>query len=401
MSQSESSSESTQSQDFRPFEQTLTEEPQTKTIIKHISTTVQKLVSRFMHNAPPNEFLMQQTDYNCIFSLNVDYINNQKYSSLSIDFQGDQRAEQHELSIIDLNGLSKLNNVTSVSVQEVNIDLSLLTGKVQCLSLLNCNVHNLFTNNFECEQMEIKVEIASENSYNLQWINSSSVHNINLEIYFTNPICYSKFKELSQLKNLRKFNIISYIVDMQQLDLNTEHITFSDCSMLNQPTSKLQVNKLYFNRSELRTSQLFGVQTNNLIITNKFDGDQYSYYYYLPTTIDDVPDIENVEITNCIMKLKTYSQPKIINLKLYGYKMDFISFKFFVNIQNLQIDNKPEYLKLYNLQLNQDRIAKIQNQNTESQLKQKQLDHQNLIIFLNNISQKLLTQQLVLINGVE
>ncbi|CAL6000898.1 Hypothetical_protein [Hexamita inflata] len=401
MSQSESSSESTSSQNFRPFEQTQIEEIQIKTTYKHISTTVQKQISRFMHNAPPNEFLIQQTDYNYIFSLNVDYINNQKYSSLSINFQGDKRAEQHELSFFDLNGLSKLNNVTNVSVQEFNVDLSQLTGKVQCLSLLYCNVHNLFTNKFECEQMEIKVEIASDNSYDLQWINSSHVNNIRLEIYFTNPICYSKFKEFSKLKNLRKFNIISHIVDMSQLDLNTEHITFTDCSMLNQPTSKFQVNSLQFDRSEIYTSQLFGIQTKNLIFSNKFDGNQYSYYYNLPTTIDDVPDIENVEITNCIVKLKTFSQPKIKNLKLNGHQMDLISFKFFVYIQNLQIDNEPEYLKLYNVQLNQDRIVKTRNQNTIIQLKQKQLDHKNLIIFLKKISQQLLAQFSLINIGVE
>ncbi|CAL5973877.1 Hypothetical_protein [Hexamita inflata] len=195
-----------------------------------------------------------------------------------------------------------------------------------------------------------------------------------------------------------------YIVKIFQKKFksHTSNFVVSLEVMHNQPTSKLQVNTLQFDRSEIHTSQLFGVQTQNLIILNRFYDDKYSYYCYLPTVIDDIPDIENVEIINCIMKLKTFSQPKIKNLKLNGYQIDLISFKFFVYIQNLQIDNEPEYLKVYNVLLNQDRIVKTRNQNTVIQLKRKQLDHQNLIIFLKKISQKLLTQQFSRINiGVE
>ncbi|CAL6026500.1 Hypothetical_protein [Hexamita inflata] len=108
--QFESSSESTSSQDFGPFAQDFTEESLNQQVHKELSVTVPKLISRFMHNAPPNEFLMQQTDYNYIFSLNVDYINNQKYLTLSIDFQGDYQTDL-EYSELNLNVIQYLNKV--------------------------------------------------------------------------------------------------------------------------------------------------------------------------------------------------------------------------------------------------------------------------------------------------
>ncbi|CAL6082327.1 Hypothetical_protein [Hexamita inflata] len=104
----------------------------------------------------------------------------------------------------------------------------------------------------------------------------------------------------------------------------------------------MKIAELNIYDSQLNSSQLVKAQINKLNLENYFDED---YYYNVPliTIIDDIPNVEYLNLYECIINLFTFSSPKINKFYYYGSKR--ISFTFFKNIQTIQVNQEPEYLK--------------------------------------------------------
>ncbi|CAL6020725.1 Hypothetical_protein [Hexamita inflata] len=354
-----------------------------------------------MHNLPPNEFLIHKANDNYTISLNIEFILNISCQSLSIDFRGDLKAKT--IFILDLSGLSKINKITQIYAQNANIDLSTLDGKVRYLSFENCNIYNKFSNNFICDEMELMADIASDNDY-LQWIDSSSVRQIELDVCFSDKISQPQrivqLNYLCQYKNLNKIIFNQFTVDMSKLDLRIDSITFKNCNIYKNATNRFQVNNLEFIYCRLRTSQLIGARITNLIVQNYCSNNCDDCRN--PTLVDDLPNFESVKIVNCYLKqLQTFSQPKIKQLIISEMKSNLISFKFFTNVQSLSVEDEPEHLKKYNSYVEQNTQVKTLNENAIIKLYQKCNDHKSLILFLKDKTGLLTPEKTRISVGVE
>ncbi|CAL6051427.1 Hypothetical_protein [Hexamita inflata] len=65
--------------------------------------------------------------------------------------------------------------------------------------------------------------------------------------------------------------------------------------------------------------------------------------YYNPTIIDILPNILNLIIKSCQFNLRSFLYPIINYAKIRGVDVENISFKFFQNIQNVEMKIEPKY----------------------------------------------------------
>ncbi|CAL6100950.1 Hypothetical_protein [Hexamita inflata] len=272
-----------------------------------------------------------------IVTVNHDLINSKPYTSMGIYCQG-------AFQVFDFSNLSLVTkDIHKVSVIEGIIDLSLLKGSIQCLKLISCKVQNSWNSEFHCEELQV-----TSRDGDISWLQHVKCERIKWQYLFVEPN-YDLLK--MDYDNLVNVSFEQTTVDLSQLHIKVKEIQISCCSIKNEATQYLIVESLSIIRSNLFTSQLMSAQISALKLENKFEGLKTMKKYcmfdnYNPTTIDDLPNVQNLKIDFCQFKLKTFSSPIINQLKLVTVEKH-IAFKFFQNIQNIKTKTLPQYLKEY------------------------------------------------------
>ncbi|CAL6051447.1 Hypothetical_protein [Hexamita inflata] len=283
-----------------------------------------------------------------IVTVNHDLINSKPYTSMGIYCQG-------AFQVFDLSNLFLVTkDIHKVSVVEGIIDLSLLKGSIQCLKLTNCSVRNIWNPEFHCEELQV-----TSRDGDISWLQHVKCERIKWQYLFVDPNYDLLKMNYDNLVNV-SFNWIA--VDLSQLHLKVSNMQIKCCDIVDYATNNLIVGYLSIIRSSLKTSQLLNAQIKNLNIQNVFQGvkemkTNYSREQYNTTIIDDLPNVQNVKIDFCQFKLRTFSCPKINQLKLVTVEKH-IAFKFFYNIYNIKTKTLPQYLKEYQgkFQKNQQKI---------------------------------------------
>ncbi|CAL6110822.1 Hypothetical_protein [Hexamita inflata] len=153
-------------------------------------------------------------------------------------------------------------------------------------------------------------------------------------------------------------------VDLSKLCIKINEIQIKSCNILNYATNNLIVEHLSIIRSKLRTSQLINAQITTLKLQNIFMGfktmQQYDALireYYNPTIIDILPNMLNLIIQSCQFNLRSFLYPIINYAKIKGADVENISFKFFQNIENVEMKIEPKYFSEFQrVQLNKQKI---------------------------------------------
>ncbi|CAL6000792.1 Hypothetical_protein [Hexamita inflata] len=297
-----------------------------------------------------------------IVTVNHDLINSKPYTSMGIYCQG-------AFQTFDFSNLSLVTKeIHKVSIVEGIIDLSLLRGSIQCLKLTNCKVQNSWNPDFHCGELQV-----TSRDGDISWLQHVKCERIKWQYLFVKPN-YDLLKlNYANLVNV-SFNQIT--VDLSKLHLKVNNMQIKCCDIVDYATNNLIVEYLSIIRSTLKTTQLLNAQIQNLIIQNIFQGvkemkETYRREQYNPTIIDDLPNVQNVKIYYCQFKLKTFSNPKINQLKLVTVEKH-IAFKFFQNIQNIKTKTLPQYLKEY-----------------QGKLKKNQQKQNNKLNQINNINKNI------------
>ncbi|CAL6000795.1 Hypothetical_protein [Hexamita inflata] len=271
-----------------------------------------------------------------IVTVNYDLINSKPYTSMGIYCQG-------AFQLFDFSNLSLVTkNIHKVSIVEGIIDLSLLKGSIQCLKLTNCKVQNSWNPDFHCEELQV-----TSRDGDISWLQHVKCERILLLYQFCEPNY-----ELLKLKydHLVNVQFDQITVDLSKLCIKINEIQIKSCNILNQATNYLIVEHLSIIRSKLRTSQLINAQITTLKLQNIFMGfktmQQYDALireYYNPTIIDILPNMLNLIIKSCQFNLRSFLYPIINYAKIKGADVENISFKFFQNIENVEMKIEPKY----------------------------------------------------------
>ncbi|CAL6100970.1 Hypothetical_protein [Hexamita inflata] len=108
--------------------------------------------------------------------------------------------------------------------------------------------------------------------------------------------------------------------------------------------------------------------------------------------MDDFPDVEYLNVLECIPRIKTFSAPNVNKLNYYGNRSDRIPFTFYKNIKEVEVNKEPKcYFELKNQQKKNQSVVEQNMQQLEQQI-QIQINHQQVIEYsemqlgnLNNI----------------
>ncbi|CAL6101010.1 Hypothetical_protein [Hexamita inflata] len=286
-----------------------------------------------------------------------------------------------------------------ISLVGCTIYLEQFTVHSKNVSLENCVIYGesqLFT----CESLQLSVS----GFQNLDWIDDSKCKNISLAVNQFDQEFYYQLKYLSKYQSLKRVNISDSTIDLSQMNITLPMLVFRRCELQNLATTQMKMEELNIYDSQLKSSQLKNSNISKMYLQNYFDGEDFSFYYYgtpLKTIIDDLPNVDQLNMSECILKLCTFSVPKINKFEYYGNRSQLISLKFFENIQQIKINNEPDFLKEYkNQQQKHKNISSSQLGIIENQSQMQKL-HKELIDYARTYLKNAIKVLQMVYNGVE
>ncbi|CAL6005884.1 Hypothetical_protein [Hexamita inflata] len=177
-------------------------------------------------------------------------------------------------------------------------------------------------------------------------------------------------------------------------------LEFRRCELQNLATTQMKITELNIYDSQLKSSQLKKANILNCICRTILMR-KTSVFIPLKTIIDDVPNVDQLKMSECILKLCTFSVPKINKFEYYGNHSQLISFTFFENIQHIKINNEPQFLKEYkHSQQKHKTITNSQSGIIESQNITQKL-HKELIDYSRTYIQNVIKILQMVYNGAE
>ncbi|CAL6097383.1 Hypothetical_protein [Hexamita inflata] len=316
-------------------------------VTKDFYGQIEELINRNKYKQKVQQCPYQLDDG--VVNLNHDFINSTKCDIVNLNYSGNY--EQ-----VDIANISKITQkVEKISLRKASVNLSQLNMPVNKLLLLMCKINGSWGTLFSCDELTVIINERQDTN----WI--SQANYVQLTICFTNfsSQLYSVLQKCSVYQNLQQISITESTINLQLITWFIKDLTFRECKLVG--NASLNVNNLCIIDCELTTSQLLNSKINSLTLQNVYDGsiDCYDSFEYetFCTTINDVPDVNILIISDCLFKLRSTSAPKANQLDLKGVNSGWVPFSFFANINKINSRCLSQYvIKYKQLSTNQEQI---------------------------------------------
>ncbi|CAL6000798.1 Hypothetical_protein [Hexamita inflata] len=275
-----------------------------------------------------------------------------------------------------------IKQIDVIQLNNCSFALDQLIVNARDISLQNCDISG-DQQQFICNNLHLCITGVQR----IDWLRADKCQTILITINEFHPDFYKELATLSQIQNLNQLCMYDSTLDLQKIDVSLQIINLRNCFLQNQATKNFKVDQLIINESDFRTSQLIGANINKLCVSNIYDGtgnDFYFNYLIYYTILDDFPNLEYLQISDCIMKIKTCSTPVIQDLQYFGNHTQRVSLKFFKNIQKIVLQAEAPHLQTYQIALKQHSIIIYQNESKNKIITDIKLNHSLFIAFLKS-----------------